>query len=464
MPNSIPMLDLMFFLTESQDNPRHVGAVQIFRRPRRGGSKTVRQIVEAYRRAEPQAPFNRIPVFPKAGRPQWREVDEFDMRHHVLHLALPSPGTDQQLHELVADLHAPMFDRHRPGWKTYVIEGLAGNRFAIYHKVHHALVDGESGMALMERTLSTSASDRRIRPTVATEHKPRAVSTPPALQAALEREVARLARGSMSVGRGTLRLLEDMLAGLRGYSPEQARAFTAPLTPMNDPIHNARSVTHTSFPFAAMKAAARARQATLNDVALAIIDAGVNRYLREMGRPPEHPLVAVCPVSLHGEGEKEATTRASAIWPALGAPSATIGRRLAAITASTRATKERMKSLGTEAAYAYAVATFALTELLAAARPETLGMRPGNLLISNVRGPAHALYLNGARLEAMFPVSTLIVGLGLNITFMSYDKQVIMGFTANGSALPELEGLARYTQEAFEELLADVRNSKKKRN
>jgi hypothetical protein len=71
------------------------------------------------------------------------------------------------------------------------------------------------------------------------------------------------------------------------------------------------------------------------------------------------------------------------------------------------------------------------------------------MLISNVRGPERPLYLNGARLETFFPVSTLIAGLGLNITFMSYADQMVFGFTANGSALPEVESMARYTVEAF---------------
>ena len=141
MTDTIPMLDLMFFLTETQDNPRHVGSVLIFQKPRGGGDRTTRQIVDAYRRAKPQPPFNRIPVFRKVGLPVWKEVESFDPAHHVLHLALPSPGSNEQLHELIADLHAPMFERHRPGWKMYVIDGLAGDRFAIYHKVHHALVD-----------------------------------------------------------------------------------------------------------------------------------------------------------------------------------------------------------------------------------------------------------------------------------------------------------------------------------
>ena len=79
-------------------------------------------------------------------------------------------------------------------------------------------------------------------------------------------------------------------------------------------------------------------------------------------------------------------------------------------------------------------------------------MLPANVLISNVRGPGETLYLNGARLEAFFPVSTLIAAVGLNVTFMPYAGQVILGFTANGSALPEVESLAKYTQEAFESL------------
>jgi hypothetical protein len=127
-------------------------------------------------------------------------------------------------------------------------------------------------------------------------------------------------------------------------------------------------------------------------------------------------------------------------------------RRLEAIKASTREEKLRLKGLGKDAAYAYAVMAFALSETLTIARPEALGLLPANMLISNVRGPERRLYLNGARLETFFPVSTLIAGVGLNITFMSYADQMVFGFTANGSALPEVESLARYTVEAFEGL------------
>jgi WS/DGAT/MGAT family acyltransferase len=446
------MLDLMFFLTESIDNPRHVGAVLVFKKPRRGGEDVVQQIVDAYRAARLRPPFNRIPVFRKSGLPVWQELDQFDARRHVLHLALPPPGTDRQLHELIADLHAPMLERHRPGFRIYVIDGLEGGRFAIYHKCHHALVDGESGMAILRRSLSGSPDDRRIRTTIELDHPERPRPAPRGLQDALEREARRLARRTLSIGMGSLYLVEQTLGGLRGYTPRSIRAFTAPHTPMNEPIYNARSITHVALPLRRLRRISRRTGTTLNDVTLCVLDAAVNRYLRERGESPEHPLVALCPVSLRSAGVPEATTDVSVIWPPLGPVRARIDRRLSAIAANTRTAKASLKSLGKSVAYAYAVMAFALSETLTLARPEIFGLRTANMLVSNVRGPEHPLYLNGARLEALFPVSTLIVGIGLNVTFMSYAGQVVLGFTANGSALPDVECLGEYARDAFERL------------
>jgi diacylglycerol O-acyltransferase / wax synthase len=448
----IPMLDLMFFLTESVDNPRHVGSVLIFQKPRRDGARSVQEIVDAYRAARPKAPFNRIPVFRKPGMPSWQEVDDIDASHHVRHLALPAPGSNRQLHELIADLHAPMLERHRPGWKLYVIDGLEGDRFALYHKCHHALVDGESGMDILRRSLAESPADRTIRATVTLEHAARPRPAPRGLRTALEREARILARRTLSIGMGSLYLVEQALGGLRGYTPKSTRAFTAPHTPMNEPIYNSRSITHTTLPLDRMKSVAHRAGATLNDVTLCVLDAAVNRYLREHGTPPAHPLVALCPVSLRDDGAKEATTNVSAIWPPLGPVNSRIDRRLHTIAANTRTAKADLKSLGKDVAYAYAVMAFALSETLTIAKPEILGLLPANMLVSNVRGPDRPMYLNGARLEALFPVSTLIVGVGLNVTFMSYAGQVVLGFTANGAALPDIESLGCYANDAFEQL------------
>ncbi len=446
----IPMLDLMFLLTENQDNPRHVGAALIFQRPHRCGAGFLDRIVDAYRRATPVPPFNRLPVLRRIGLPEWQEVDQLDTDYHLQLRTLPAPGTDAQLDELVAELHAPMLDRSHPGWQVYVIDGLERNRFAVFIKIHHSLVDGESGIALVHRSLSRSPRDRRIRTVVATSLPAAAHSAPGDLLPRLEREVTNALRTALSIGWGSERVLEECLAGLRGFSNRTTRPFTAPLTPMNEPIRNARAIAHTVLPLRAMMTVARAWGTTLNDVALCVLDAAMNRYLRSIGRPAGRALVAICPVSLQDPKHKQLTTQVSAIWTPLGTPSAAASRRMRQVMANTRAAKERIRALPRDVAYSYAVLTFALGETLALIpRGSADYFVPANVLISNVRGPGAALYLNGARLEALCPVSTLISGMGLNITFMSYAGQVTIGFTANASALPHAGRLAQYTREAF---------------
>jgi diacylglycerol O-acyltransferase / wax synthase len=446
----IPMLDLMFFLTESRDNPRHVGAVLIFERPLRGGAGIVDRIVNAYRRATPVPPFNRIPVLRRVGLPEWQEVDRLDTDYHFQRRTLPAPGSDAQLDELVAGLHAPMLDRNHPGWQVYLIDGLERYRFAVYIKIHHSLVDGESGIALVHRSLSRSRRDRRIRTVIATSLPAASRAAPRGLLPRVEHEVASAARTALSIGRGWERLLEESLAGLRGFSSRSVRPFTAPLTPMNAPIRSERSIAHVVLPLRVMTAIARAWGATLNDVALCVLDAAMNRYLRSIGRRADRALVAICPVSLHDRKRKQATTQVSVFWTPLGTPSATIGRRMREVMANTSAAKERIRALPKDAAYAYAVLTFALGETLALVpRGPVDYFLPANVLISNVRGPSEPLYLAGARLEALCPMSTLISGMGLNITFMSYAGQVVIGFTANAAALPQAGRLAQYTREAF---------------
>ena len=450
MAKTIPMLDLMFFLTENQDNPRHVGAVMVFEKPQQGADRIVQRVLDAYRSVKPVPPFNRVPVFRLLGLPEWQEAETFDMHWHVQHLALPAPGTDAQLHELVAELHAPMLERHRPGWKVYVIDGLERDRFALYVKVHHALLDGESGIALTHRSLGKSARDRRIRPVIATSLPARQRVAPTDVLLRLEQEAGRVVRGLLAASLGSTRLLEESLEGLQGFSDRDDRPFTAAHTPMNEPIHNARSIAHTILPLDGMKRIARSWDATVNDVALCVLDAAMLRYLRHVGRPAARPLVTVCPVSLHDERVKQASTQVSVFWTRLGAPSASIGRRMREVVANTRVAKERLAALPRQAAYAYSVALFMLSEALVLLRKAPAEFMLGsNVLISNVKGPQEPLYLGGAKLEAMCPVSTLIGGMGLNITFMSYAGKVVVGFTANASALPEAGLLARFTQETF---------------
>lgn len=450
MGNAIPLLDLMFLLMESHEQPKHVGAVLVFDKAR-GGDRVVREIIRAHRRARPVPPFDRVPEL-RWPRPEWRRVERIDPDHHVHHLSLPAPGSLEQLHRLLADLHSPMLERSRPGWQTYVIDGLAGDRFAVYSKVHHSIVDGESGMALIRNSLSTDPQERRIRPVVTITLPKAKARAKPAVEAQSEDAVAKLLRKLVPASRGWMRVAEEALSGLLGHAHEERRPYTAPATPMNEPIANSRAITHMILPVARMKAVAKAWETTLNDVALCVLDHGIHAYLRDREHKAQRPLVAIVPVSLHDATHKEVSTRASVIWTPLGEVGAPVTRRMKDVIANVRVAKEQMRTLGKDAAYAYAVAAFAVSEATALPLLAPLGMRIGNMLVSNVRGPEEPLYCGGAKLTAIYPLSVLAVGVGLNATLMSYDGNVNFGFTANGVAMPGIDGIARHTERAFEEL------------
>lgn len=93
----------------------------------------------------------------------WAYDDDIDIDYHVRRSALPSPGRVRDLLELTSRLHTSLLDRHRPLWELHVVEGLNDGRFAMYTKMHHALIDGVSAMKLAQRTLSADPDDAEVR-------------------------------------------------------------------------------------------------------------------------------------------------------------------------------------------------------------------------------------------------------------------------------------------------------------
>jgi len=158
---TIPPIDLMFLLIETPDAPMHVGGVMLFDRPARARPDLVARIVQAYRAAKPLPPFDQIADFVATGMPRWRRVPSVDLDYHVHHLVLPPGATQQSFQRLIEDLHEPALDRNRPGFRVWAIEGLPEDRFAIYFKAHHSLVDGISATI---RVIASLATAPRARP------------------------------------------------------------------------------------------------------------------------------------------------------------------------------------------------------------------------------------------------------------------------------------------------------------
>jgi diacylglycerol O-acyltransferase len=448
----IAPLDLSFLLNETRDSPQHVAGVLVFENPKTRW--TPADLVRHYRAATPLAPFDRIPNFRHLGPPRWVSVNDFDMLYHVQHVALPRPGTDAQLDELVQQWHSELLDRHRPLFQMFVIEGLQGDRFAIYAKVHHAVADGASAVMRLLGSLSENPAEP-LRPALFAVDlsRPRAPRTSAGLTHLLSDSVSVLKRQAAAARELSGEFVKRMTKIASGETAEGSVPFGAPMTLLNAPVRYGRAFAHLSLPMAPLREAAKAHGGTLNDAVLAIVGHAVVRYLTLRGRPPRRPLHAVVPVSLRDADAGADGNRVSGVACALGDPGVGIGVRLRQTVEQMNAAKERIRGFSKEAATNYFIGLLFLAQGLGA-----VGVRRpiANFVVSNVPGPAGDTYLGGAKLLGVYPMNVLTIGLGLSVTLVSRSGQLDIGFIAGRSVVPDPGRIAALCTEAFDALLRET--------
>lgn len=445
----MPLADAMFLLPESREQPMHVGSLQLFTPPAGSGPGYLTQLYQDSLRATDIAKaFRQRPhrSLTTLGQWTWVEDQDIDLEHHVRHSALPPPGRVRELLALVSRLHGSLLDRHRPLWEAHLIEGLADGRFAVYTKLHHALMDGVSGLRLLERTLSDDPAARDVR--MPFEERPRRQQ---------DRVGAGLLDLPMQAGRAvwdlvslTPRVLRLAEQGLR----EQAVALPmqAPRSILNVPITGSRRFAAQAWPMERIRAVGRNGNATVNDVVLAMCSSALRRYLLELDALPEAPLIAMTPVSLRGEGDEDGGNAVGTILCNLATDLADPQERLQAISASMTAAKGSLSGLNQLQVTALSAAV--MSPMVLAQLPGVAGAvrPPFNLVISNVPGPQRPLYWNGARLEGMYPLSIPTAGQALNITVTSYAGQMEFGLIGCRRSLPHLQRLLPALDEALAEL------------
>ena len=455
-------LDAAWLYVESYDTPMHVAGLQIFSPPAGAPEDFVGRMLTDFRATRYFAPpWNRK----LAGGlfslvyPSWETDEALDLEYHVRHNALPRPGGERELGVLVSRLHSHPLDLSRPLWECHFVEGLAGGRFAVYTKMHHSLIDGVSGMRLLQRML-TADPERRGMPAPwagqAALEDDESVASTESLVDALGAVAGAVREQVTSVGDVGLALLR-----LASASTQPDDLLTAPLScpwsRINGRITAQRRFATQSFALADVKAVARAANCTLNDVVLAICGSAVRRYLGESRALPDEPLTAGLPVNVRPAGDDQTGTAISFICANLATHLDNPRQRLEAIHASTERAKEHLQELPRTALTQYTMAIMApyilqiLTGMGGRLRPVF------NLTISNVPGPDRPLYLNGARMEAMYPLSLLSHGQALNITCLSYAGRLNFGFTGCRDTLPHMQRLAVYAGEAFDELRPPAR-------
>jgi len=398
--------------------------------------------------------------------PYWIDDPDFDIEFHVRELALPAPGSDRQLSEQVARLHARPLDRSRPLWEAYLITGLCGGRAAIYSKIHHSAIDGVSGGDILTAVLDISPEGRPL-PEVEVFEGERppgpmwllgrsavALACQP-LQAV--RVVADLARSIPGIANAMGPPLSQRLAGRDDENLLSATGLRAPGTPFNAPVSPHRRWAFADLPLAEVKSLRAGSDLTVNDVVMALCAGALRRWLELHKALPNAPLVAAVPVSVRATDQKGTLgNKVSMMLAPLPTNLSDPEDRLEAMHEAMRAAKDQHGAI--PASLLVDVTQFAMPALANQAWRLSAKLRLVervnlfNLIISNGPVPNVPLYLAGAKLLAYYPVSALVDGQGLNITVMSYRGNLHFGLIACRQLVPDLDVLAGFLRDELDEL------------
>jgi diacylglycerol O-acyltransferase len=404
--------------------------------------------------------------------PYWVEDPDFDLDFHIREAAVPPPGDDRRIAETVARICARPLDRSRPLWEMYLVHGLREGRIGLLTKVHHALADGVSGNEILTALLDPSP-DGGTKP-LPSRQLPAGTRLPS--------QLAMLGRGLRSIPRHPLRTARRLPRALPnitdvpganafpgvsqlsvGISRLRARAGTedpgilevaaarAPKTSFNGPISAHRSFAFGSISLDRVKAIKNAAGTTVNDVLVALCASSLRDWLDAHGEQPKDRLVAMIPVSVRAASEERSFgNRISFMVVPIPTDEPDPRAGLDRAHATLRSAKEQHAALPaeflTDASSAIPPAMLALTarttvDVLSRTRP------PVNLVISNIPGPREPLYLGGAALEAAYPLSVLVDGVGLNITVVSYRDHIDVGIVADRDQIadtwPLMDGIRR---------------------
>jgi WS/DGAT/MGAT family acyltransferase len=464
-------LDAAFLALETANSTGHVGGVCLLDPTDAPRPLDLVALTDVLERRLPLVPVLRrrlLEVPLGLDQPYWVDDADFDLEYHVRELALPGPGSEAQLTEQVARLHARPLDRRRPLWEMYLITGLADGRVAVYTKVHHAAIDGVSGAELLTVLLDLSPDGRPL-PAEA-QYTP----APPPNRAALAvRAAARLAWRPVQTVRlsgefirvvPTLApVISAFVGGMLGLNRGDGSVIPsspsrAPATPFNRPITPHRRVAFRSVSLDDVKSVKRAFGVSVNDVVMAMCAGALRTWLIDHDALPTGPLNAMIPVSVRDESGKGALgNKVSAMLATVPTHLDDPVQRLAVVHEATKIAKSQQAVI--PQGLVDNISDFAPPALVARAARVVFAtgvlhrLPPFNLCISNVPGPNIPVYLAGARLLAQYPVSVVTDGQGLNITVVGYLGQLHFGLVACRELVPDIDALAGYLVDELDLLL-----------
>lgn len=371
-----------------------------------------------------------------AGPPEWTEKPDLDLSHHIRRAALPKPGDDDDLFRLTADIIERRLDRDHPLWECWIIEGLAGGRWAVLIKVHHCIADGVSASRMIAGLcddggkVSSFASDITVAHDADSAWRLPPISINPLVWGKTAWDLSTTAIGlGTRAAKGTV----DIISGL----------LTPAHTSLNGPVSTMRRYHAARVSLSDVKSVCAAFDVTLNDVALAAITNGYRQVLLHRGeKPGATALRTLVPVSVRDSDALDTPdNRVSVMLPLLPVNRANPLDQLK--TVHQRLT--RAKSSGQKQAASSAIGIADTIPFpLAAWTVRTLTrlhQRGVVTLATNVPGPRHRQQIMGRDVEHIFPIPPIALQLRSGIAILSYGDDLTFGIVADYDSAPDLDVL-----------------------
>ncbi|MFE4501228.1 wax ester/triacylglycerol synthase family O-acyltransferase [Rhodococcus sp. NPDC056743] len=464
MVNRLTIQDAAFYFLEAGSTPMHVGSLGIFRQPGTGiDHNELLRLVEERLALVPRYRQKVREVVLGLARPVWVDDRDFDITYHVRRSALPKPGSAEQLNDLIARLISRPLDNTRPLWEMYLVEGLADDRFAIFTKSHSALVDGDTALEISQ--VLFDPQEKRL-PGAEELWMP---APPPSDLNLLIGALADLvtspgegvARARAALGDVTTSMTEAVSAVGKVAAVVRTAAQVAPNSPLNAPISRSRRLSVAKTPLNDYRRIRAKYGCEINDVILTVVTGALRNWLLSRGEPVTEASVvrAMVPMSVYIDGpdspdveDPQAPGHVSSFLIDLpvGEPNAVV--RLSHVAHATEAFARQGRRVTAQTMVKMSGFAPATLHAMSARAASSLSQRMFNLMITNAPGPQFPLYIGGARMEEMYPVSPLLKNQTLSIALTSYDGNVYYGLNADRDAMSDVDVVRSLLFESLEEL------------
>ena len=474
-PNLKPIsgMDSTFLYIETPTTPMHIGGVSVIEGDL--DFETFKKTIQSRIHMIPKLRKRLVYVPMSIDYPYWVDDPNFDIDLHLNHIALPKPGSWNELRKISSNIFSEPLDQSRPLWSFTFVEGLDNvpqvpkGSVAMISKIHHVAIDGVAGAGILSLIFDFSPEKKEI-------PEPRPFKPQP-----LPNELKMVMKSAVTFAQNPLKLPKLLTQTLQASiktgmltrvqkNELPAAPFTAPPTPLNGIVAARRKWNCAILDLARVKKLKTLADTTLNDVVLAFCAGALRRYLDEKKKLPHKPLVAMVPISTRGKEAKEGDidNQISSMLVQLATNVADPIERLEAIHENTLLGKTYQKAMGAKAlsnmaeAVPFGIANQA-ARLYTRFQISEMHNPVFNVTITNVPGPQFPLYINGHKLLSVMGMAPIIDGMGLIITIFSYNGLLMISPTSDINSMPDLDDFTRYIRESANELEAAMLKRGKKK-